>query len=74
MAVTYYVALPFIRTDDGTAPGVFQQISLAARATLWRGPSAMSANAWTPTAYTPVTPGERRRLLSFARIQISYRE
>ena len=21
MAVTYYVALPFIRTDDGTAPG-----------------------------------------------------
>jgi len=21
MAVTYYVALPFIRTEDGTAPG-----------------------------------------------------
>ena len=21
MALTYYVALPFIRTDDGTAPG-----------------------------------------------------
>jgi hypothetical protein len=97
MAVTYYVALPFIRTDDGTAPGeaqechseaaairraegmsrdpanagavafkragdpnvgefsdavvlkkfghlrglhAFQQISLAARATLWRGPRA----------------------------------
>ena len=36
MAITYYVALPFIRTDDGTAPGVFQQISLAARATLGR--------------------------------------
>ena len=25
MAVTYYVALPFIRTDDGTAPGEAQE-------------------------------------------------
>jgi hypothetical protein len=45
------------------------------RALLYGGAtSAMSANAWTTTAHTPVTPGERRRLLSFARIQISYRE
>ena len=55
----------------------FTQISRygSRRALLYGGAtSAMSANAWTPTAYTPVTPGERRRLLSFARIQISYRE
>ncbi len=25
MAVTYYVALPFIRTEDGTAPGEAQE-------------------------------------------------
>jgi hypothetical protein len=25
MAVTYYVALPFIRTDDGTAPDEAQE-------------------------------------------------
>lgn len=25
MAVTYYVALPFIRTKDGTAPGEAQE-------------------------------------------------
>jgi hypothetical protein len=25
MAVTYYVALPFIRTDEGTAPGEAQE-------------------------------------------------
>ena len=25
MAITYYVALPFIRTDDGTAPGEAQE-------------------------------------------------
>jgi hypothetical protein len=25
MAVTYYVALPFIRTEDGTAPGETQE-------------------------------------------------
>ena len=25
MAVTYYVALPFIRTEDGTAPGQAQE-------------------------------------------------
>ncbi len=25
MAVTYYVALPFVRTEDGTAPGEAQE-------------------------------------------------
>ena len=26
MAVTYYVALPFVRTDDGIAPGEAQEL------------------------------------------------
>jgi hypothetical protein len=26
MAVTYYVALPFIRTEDGAAPGAAQEM------------------------------------------------
>ena len=26
MAVTYYVALPFVRTEDGTAPGEAQEM------------------------------------------------
>ena len=26
MAVTYYVALPFIRTEDGVAPGEAQEM------------------------------------------------
>ena len=32
MAVTYYVALPFIRTDDGTAPGEAQECQSEAAA------------------------------------------
>jgi hypothetical protein len=31
-AVTYYVALPFIRTDDGTAPGEAQECQSEAAA------------------------------------------
>jgi hypothetical protein len=26
MSVTYYVALPFVRTDDGVAPGQAQEM------------------------------------------------
>ena len=33
MAVTYYVALPFIRTEDGTAPGEAQECKSEAAAT-----------------------------------------
>ena len=32
MAVTYYVALPFIRTEDGTAPGEAQECQSEAAA------------------------------------------
>jgi hypothetical protein len=32
MAVTYYVALPFIRTDDGTVPGEAQECQSEAAA------------------------------------------
>jgi hypothetical protein len=32
MAVTYYVALPFIRTEDGTAPGEAQECQSEATA------------------------------------------
>jgi hypothetical protein len=32
MAVTYYVALPFIRTADGTAPGEAQECQSEAAA------------------------------------------
>jgi hypothetical protein len=32
MAVTYHVALPFIRTDDGTAPGEAQECQSEAAA------------------------------------------
>ena len=32
MAVAYYVALPFIRTDDGTAPGEAQECQSEAAA------------------------------------------
>ena len=32
MAVTYYVALPFIRTEDGTAPGEAQDCQSEAAA------------------------------------------
>ena len=32
MAVTYYVALPFIRTDDGAAPGEAQECQSEAAA------------------------------------------
>ena len=33
MAVTYYVALPFIRTEDGTAPGEAQECQSEGAAT-----------------------------------------
>jgi hypothetical protein len=32
MAITYYVALPFVRTDDGTAPGEAQECQSEAAA------------------------------------------
>jgi hypothetical protein len=32
MTVTYYVALPFIRTEDGTAPGEAQECQSEAAA------------------------------------------
>jgi hypothetical protein len=32
MAVTYYVALPFVRTDDGIAPGEAQECQSEAAA------------------------------------------
>jgi hypothetical protein len=41
MAVTYYVALPFIRTDDGTAPGEAQECQSEAAAI--RGPKECHA-------------------------------
>jgi hypothetical protein len=40
MAVTYYVALPFIRTDDGAAPGEAQECESEAAAI--RRPEGMS--------------------------------
>ena len=46
MAVTYYVALPFIRTDEGTAPGEAQECpSEAAAITRAEGMSRDPANA-----------------------------
>jgi hypothetical protein len=44
MAVTYYVALPFIRTEDGTAPGEAQECQSEAAA-IRRGMSRDPANA-----------------------------
>jgi hypothetical protein len=35
MAVTYYVALPFMRTDDGTAPGEAQECQSEGSAIRW---------------------------------------
>jgi hypothetical protein len=46
MAVTYYVALPFIRTDDGTAPGEARECqSEAAAIRRAEGMSSDPANA-----------------------------
>jgi hypothetical protein len=46
MAVTYYVALPFIRTEDGTAPGEAQECqSESAAIRRAEGMSRDSANA-----------------------------
>jgi hypothetical protein len=46
MAVTYYVALPFIRTEDGTAPGEAQECqSEAAAIRRAEGMSSDPANA-----------------------------
>jgi hypothetical protein len=42
MAVTYYVALPFIRTEDGTAPGEAQECQSEAAAI--RRPEGMSSD------------------------------
>jgi hypothetical protein len=47
MAVTYYVALPFIRTDDGAAPGEAQECqSEAAAIRRAEGMSRDPVNAW----------------------------
>jgi hypothetical protein len=43
MSVTYYVALPFVRTKDGVAPGAAQQMPNE-RAAIWRAAS-MSRDA-----------------------------
>jgi len=46
MAVTYYVALPFIRTEDGAAPGEAQECQSEAAAIRWaEGMSSDPANA-----------------------------
>jgi hypothetical protein len=43
MAVTYYVALPFVRTEDGVAPGEAQEMPNEGAAI--RRAEAMSRNA-----------------------------
>ena len=62
MAVTYYVALPFIRTDDGTAPGEAQECqSEAAAIRRAEGMSSDPANAgWSRSSMQAI-----RTLASF---------
>ena len=43
MAVTYYVALPFLRTEDGVAPGEAQEMPNEGAAI--RRPESMSRDA-----------------------------
>ena len=45
MALTYYVALPFIRTEDGAAPGEAQECQSEAAARRAEGMSRDPANA-----------------------------
>ena len=61
MAVTYYVALPFIRTEDGTAPGEAQECqSEAAAIRRAEGMSRDPANAGA-VAFNERSPRSRNR-------------
>ena len=69
MAVTYYVALPFIRTEDGAAPGEAQECqSEAAAIRRAEGMSRDPANAGA-IAFKRAGESERWRVFGRGRIE-----